>query len=84
MLWSNNNNNKNNKKEKKIINKYGHIPAYPIYKLGFKGVHNYWRCFNPYLAIGFSHLYHLGEPTVNLRDFRSDYEIFFIFSMKFL
>ena len=39
---------------------------------------------NPYLTNGFSHRYHLGESTVNLRGVRGEFDYLFHFSMKFL
>ena len=39
---------------------------------------------NPYLTNGFSHCYHFGESTFSFRGIRSDFEVLFHFSMKFL
>ena len=41
--------------------------------------------FNPYMYLmnGFSH-YHLGQSTFIIRDIRSDFELLFHFSIKFL
>ena len=41
-------------------------------------------CFNPFLTIGFSHSYYLGESILILRGFRCDFKILIHFWMKFL